>query len=383
MSQEDRVPILILSDSPSCTSGLGRITRDLAMRLHSHCSDVFEVAVVGYGGPGSRRLPFREYHLHSIANWLPVELPAVWKDFAEEREGIFMGIWDLSRFWWINSPQAPAHMRQWLQSAKMKKWVYHALDADGPGGKLSTKLAETMKGFDRVLDYSAFSCGVTGNTEHLPHGIDTSVFRSYDRKESKRKFRELGFQSLKEDDFLVGIVATNQARKDWALGIQTCRILLDRGLDVKLWCHTDVLERFWSLPNLIADYGLAGRIVMTDANFTDDQMAQFYSACDVTLGIGLGEGFGYPIFESLACGVPCVHGDYGGAAEHMPPSMKVRPIAYRHEGLYCCERPVFNPEDWADVAEDNKGIVASLPWHIDWSSPTLWESWEQWFRRGL
>jgi hypothetical protein len=63
--------------------------------------------------------------------------------------------------------------------------------------------------------------------------------------------------------------------------------------------------------------------------------------------------------------------------------MKVRPIAYRHEGLYCCERPVFNPEDWADVAEDNKGIVASLPWHIDWSSPTFWESWEQWFRRGL
>jgi glycosyltransferase involved in cell wall biosynthesis len=382
---DDRKPLLLVSDSISCTSGLGRITRDLAIHVHEHLGDVYRVGTAGYGGVGSRKFPWPDYHFHFIDNWLLPELPQIAHDFAGDKELTILFVWDLSRLYWFADPlQCPQpHLRRWLETAKLRKWVYHAIDADGPNGKQSTKLAATMQGFDRVLDYSAFSCGITGNTEHLPHGIDTSVFRPYDRKESKRKFRELGFQSLKEDDFLVGIVATNQARKDWALGIQTCRILLDRGLDVKLWCHIDVLERFWSLPNLIADYGLAGRVVITTSEFNDDQMAQFYSACDVTLGIGLGEGFGYPIFESLACGVPCVHGDYGGAAEHMPPSMKVRPIAYRHEGLYCCERPVFNPEDWADVAEDNKGIVASLPWYIDWSSPTLWESWEQWFRRGL
>ena len=35
----------------------------------------------------------------------------------------------------------------------------------------------------------------------------------------------------------MGIVATNQARKQWALGIQTAKLLLDRGLDVRVWAH--------------------------------------------------------------------------------------------------------------------------------------------------
>ena len=56
----DKVPILFLSDSVSCTSGLGRITRDLATRLHNHHSDMFDVASVGYGAAGSRLVPFKE-----------------------------------------------------------------------------------------------------------------------------------------------------------------------------------------------------------------------------------------------------------------------------------------------------------------------------------
>ena len=55
----------------------------------------------------------------------------------------------------------------------------------GPFGKLSHSIAETMKGFDRVLDYSAFSCRITGNTEHLPHGIDTAVFKPQPRHEAR------------------------------------------------------------------------------------------------------------------------------------------------------------------------------------------------------
>jgi glycosyltransferase involved in cell wall biosynthesis len=245
-----------------------------------------------------------------------------------------------------------------------------------------------MKLFDRVLDYSAFSCRVTGNTEHLPHGIDTSVFHPYDRIESKRQFRELGFQNLNDDDFLVGIVATNQPRKDWALGIQTCRILLDRGVNVKVWCHVDVLDRHWSLPNLIADYGLGGRVTITDANFKDEQLAKFYSACDLTLSIGLGEGFGYPTYEALACGTPVVAGDYCGS-EWLNPNLLVSPKAYRYEGPYSCKRPIYDPEDWAALAEafnpwDTAPFLAvdfPLPAELDWKN--LWPKWQQWFMEGL
>lgn len=378
------IPLLILSDSPSCSSGLGRITRDLATRIHENVGDVFEVATVGYGGPGSSKHSFREYNLHSVDNWLPVELPPIWDDFTQGREGIWFSIWDASRFWWVNHPSAPPHLRQWLETAKMKKWLYHPVDAEGPNGKLSLRLAETLKHFDRVLDYSAFSCRVTGNTEHLPHGIDTTAFRPYDRGECKRRFRDLGFHSLKDDSFLVGIVATNQARKDWALGLETCKILLDRGLDVQVWCHVDVLERYWSLPNLIADFGLQGRVIITNARFTDEQMAQFYSACDVTLGIGLGEGFGFPTYESLACGTPVVAGDYCGS-EWLPSSVLVSPETYRHEGIYSCRRPVYSPEKWADnawLASAGYGAMI-LPPELDWNGTTLWPKWRQWLLDGV
>lgn len=376
-------PLLLISDAISCSSGLGRITRDLATLAHEHLSDVYRIGTCGYGGPGSQKFPWPDYHFSAIENWQLPELPQIATDFAGEEELTIMFVWDLSRLGWFADPRQCTipGLRRWLETAKIKKWVYHPIDSEGPNGGLSTRLSHTMKGFDRVLDYSAFSCGVTGNTEHLPHGINTSIFKPHDRIESKRNFRKLGFQSLTDDSFLVGIVATNQARKDWALGIQTCKILLDRGLDVKVWAHCDVLERFWSLPNLIADYGLAGRVVITDAHFTDEQMAGFYSACDVTLGIGLGEGFGYPIFESLACGVPCIHGNYGGASDHLSWPMLVNASAWRYEGLFCCKRPVFNAESWASKAMDADRHAATLPTYIDWTN--LWPEWEKWFRKGL
>ena len=111
------------------------------------------------------------------------------------------------------------------------------------------------------------------------------------------------------------------------------------------------------------------------------------SACSVTLGIGNGEGFGYPVFESLACGVPCVHGSYSGAAEHMHREMLVDPIAYYSAGAFTSKRAVYRPEDWADAAT-SCALKASqtarhslLPRQLDWDNN--WANWEKWFREGL
>lgn len=396
-----KVPMLWLSDSPSCTSGLGRITRDVCTRIAENLSDVFDIATLGYGGTGNKKLPFKEYSIHSVEGWLVPELPLAWKDHVGDREGILMCCWDLSRLGWLTDTNQCANpmLRNWISNTPIIKWLYHPIDAEGPNGKLSIKLANTVKGFDRVLDYTKFSCSVTGNTEHLPHGVDTSVFTPTDKNWAKRKFRQLGFQGLKDSSFLVGIVATNQARKDWALGIQTCKILIDRGIDLKLWIHTDAIERYWDIYALIVDYSLQGRVFITTMNFSDEQMASMYSACDVTLGIGLGEGFGYPIFESLACGTPCITGNYGGTAEWMSdpyPSiehavcsaMLVDPESYRYEGPYCCKRPVFSPSSWASTAEQWNPFNTApmidpvvLPSELDWNN--LWPKWSEWLRKGI
>ena len=378
-------PLLIVSDSVSCTSGLGRITRDLATRIHSQMPE-FRVATCGYGGPGSSHFGWPEYHIHDIKDWLIPELPLIAKDFVRDDEELTLFvIWDASRVGWIANPaQCPVPMlRRWLETVPMKKWIYGAIDAEGPNGGLSVKLANTLKGFDRVLNYSKFSSKVTGYPDFLPHGIDTEQFIPHDKSEAKERFRQAGFSGLKQDSFLVGIVATNQARKDYALAIQTCRLLLDRGVDVRIWIHVDELVRYWDLGALVVDYELhkGNRVVITCTNYSDEQMNGLYSACDVTLGIGAGEGFGLPIFESLASGTPVVHGDYGGAAEHMEQRMLVTPCAYRYEGPYCMKRPVFEPSQWADRVLEVAGKPAELISRLSWKC--LWPKWENWLREGL
>jgi glycosyltransferase involved in cell wall biosynthesis len=267
----------------------------------------------------------------------------------------------------------------------MKKWIYGAIDAEGPLGGLSHRIKETYKGFDRVLDYSAFSSKITGHSEHLPHGVDTTVFYPRDHKQAREAFAMSGFAGLTKDSLLIGIVATNQARKNWQLGMETCKILLDRGHDVRLWAHVDILDRYWSIGNLIADYGMAGRVAVTNQRFTDEQMCWMYSACDVTLSIAP-EGFGYSSGESLACGIPTICGSYGAQAEFVPPGMQVDPIAYFYEGAYCSKRPVHSPIEWADAVEawhHNRDDRSLLPSHVDWNGGTLWPAWEKWFRGGL
>jgi len=118
--------------------------------------------------------------------------------------------------------------------------------------------------------------------------------------------------------------------------------------------------------------------------FTDEQMAWCYSACDVTLGIGMSEGFGYPIFESLACGTPCIHGaDHGGAAEHMPEDMLVKPVHVRIEGVYNSVRPVHDYRDWYQklYLMPKKTGGSLLPAYLDWNA--LWPSWKEWLLKGV
>ena len=124
-----------------------------------------------------------------------------------------------------------------------------------------------------------------------------------------------------------------------------------------------------------------GRVAITMQRFSDEVMAQMYSACNVTLGIGP-EGFGFPMAESLACGVPCIVGSYGAQAEFVPQHMQVKPIAYYYEGAFCSKRPVHDPVKWASKVEDIRRN-AKLPESIDWNGPTLWNLWSDWFRRGI
>jgi glycosyltransferase involved in cell wall biosynthesis len=390
-------PILIWSDTPSAPTGLARICRDLATRIAKCLPDAFRVATVGYGAPGSAKLPFPQYHWHFRNDWYMPELPDIWEDFSQGESGILFTIQDPARVLWLSRPETctDTRLQNWLKKRPFSLHGYFPIDATGPNDRLSVMLKECFIGYDRILCYSEWARKIVANTigekestkrdlDQLPHGIDTSVFYPRPRARQRQMFGQMSVGrevAISDDELLVGIVATNQARKDYGLGIATCAELA-KTRKVRLWVHTDVMDRHWSIPYLLADFGLTGGNLISLGQFSDDTMAKLYSACDVTLAIGLGEGYGYPIFESLACGCPVIHGHYGGASEHLPSEMLAEPQGSRIEGIYSCVRPVFSPQYWSEkVLALEPKLRHVVPPHLDWGN--LWPRWESWFRKGV
>jgi glycosyltransferase involved in cell wall biosynthesis len=77
----------------------------------------------------------------------------------------------------------------------------------------------------------------------------------------------------------------------------------------------------WDLRMLAEIYGV-GEIVFSSAEahgeseHTSREMAEFYSCLDALVYPSGAEGFGMPVLEAMACGVPVVYSDYSAHAEY-------------------------------------------------------------------
>lgn len=192
----------------------------------------------------------------------------------------------------------------------------------------------------------------------------------------------------------IGVVATNQQRKEWGLAAAICAGLVERLKgEVRFWWHCDQPVRHFNLYALIADYGIGEYVELTGPPVLDTWLAAKYRECDLTLQVGA-EGFGYGIFESLACDVPVLHGDYAGGASLMDAfglgAYLIKPIAWRLEGTHNCLRPVYDPQDWVDAAlrvlsneptGQDREWLASRVAHL--ASSKLGVQWQRWFHAGI
>jgi glycosyltransferase involved in cell wall biosynthesis len=255
-----------------------------------------------------------------------------------------------------------------------------------------------IAGFDRVLAYTKYGADVLKRTlttwgepekpiGNLPHGIEGSIFYPRDRKHARMTFLSrvsngaTNLPLMLEMVLLAGI-GTNSSRKDWGMVFQTAAELRKRNRNVFLWAHTDVAQAHWDLPALIRQFGMENRVVMTTENLSDETMAWAYSAADCSIGLGAGEGMGYPLMESLACQTPVIHGDYAAGAEFVPREYLVKPSGFSIEGRWMMQRPVLNPARVADKVEyaltDEGRAKARLPEDMLWDN--LFPRWNAWLR---
>ena len=143
----------------------------------------------------------------------------------------------------------------------------------------------------------------------------------------------------------------------------------------------------WSIEALLEDFELRDRVEVTH-ELSDPTMCACYQACDLTIAPGLGEGFGYPLFESLACGVPVLHLDYAGGASILE-TLKldypwaIEPSEWRLDGQHNSLRPVSYAEQWLGPIQS----VIEEPFarpnvdHLRWKN--LAPVWTRWFNEGV
>lgn len=386
-----KIPFLVIGDGPQEPTGLGRIARDLCAGMVQTFGDQIDLVQVGGQIPPAWRvwahLPMGEAERGE--DWGASYVEAIYRDRFGDQPGILWLIWDPSRLYPYTTIKLP-----------VSKWAYTAVDADNIRGTLGGPAAVAVQSFDRICAYGRWASRILkplrgeGAVPYLPHGLTLEPFAREASVEEQAWVRATFGPRLKTGHRIIGCVATNQARKDLGLYCQTLRTLLDRGHKVFGWLHTDVLVKAWAIPQLVDDFGLANHLSVSTEVLDDRSLALFYRACSVTVAPGLGEGFGYPIVESLAAGVPVVHGDTAGGRELVPKREWRFPVrAVRLEGVYASKRPVFNAEDVANAIERVWGWQATMGQstsaaycrgsvaHLDWAN--LWGYWRSWIKQGL
>lgn len=161
------------------------------------------------------------------------------------------------------------------------------------------------------------------HVEYIPIGIDTQVFTPGDMRETRRK------RGLPEEAFIVGIVAANKgypSRKAFPEQFAGFARFKQRHPDALLYVHTqDLGDNGANNVDLVKLCEVTGLRPGVDVVFTSTQlqalgctpewMAELYRCFDVLLGVTMSEGFGIPLVEAQACGVPVIVGDWTGMAE--------------------------------------------------------------------
>lgn len=145
------------------------------------------------------------------------------------------------------------------------------------------------------------------DARYVPHGVDTSIYKPMNPRPYFENAR---------GKFVYGMVARNSLRKEWPT-LLTAFSQLPEPVKQRsvLYAHTMPFEETggrtgWSFPELILRMGVQGKILMPSGKaskwygFSEEEMARIYNILDVHILLSSGEGFGLPILESMACGVP-------------------------------------------------------------------------------
>jgi glycosyltransferase involved in cell wall biosynthesis len=200
------------------------------------------------------------------------------------------------------------------------------------------------KGFD-VLNHAKYVIALSHHGEQqlikggidqdkvmlIPHGVDCQLFRNRTEEERAAIRDSLGLPS---DCFLVGMIQANKgSRKAIDVQIEAFARFQEKNDDVHLYLHVEPSTAMGGvdIEHCLRESGLLGKGVVhrtsdyhARVGVGEPTIAGIMGGFDVLLQATCGEGFGIPIIEAQASGVPVIVND-----------CSAMPELARHQELIC------------------------------------------------
>lgn len=216
----------------------------------------------------------------------------------------------------------------WADALKGKVAQWMPVDADDGGGLISRPIG--LPDHLRLLQSAAQPVAMSRYGErqllkaghkplYVPHGIDCQLFSPPEDKLALKAAAGLA------DQFVIGMNATNIGnlnRKCWPEQLAAFARLHRKHPDTILLAHTSPKNKNGTdLAQLARDLGVASSVRWTakydyDAGMvTADMLVGNYRLMDLYSGCSMAEGFGLPVLEAQACGVPTAVTDGSAMSE--------------------------------------------------------------------
>lgn len=189
-------------------------------------------------------------------------------------------------------------------------------------------ITEKLKFAYRLVAMSKFgqkqmeSKGYTST--YIPHSVNTSVFKPTDKAERKKSV------GLSPDTFLCGMVAANKdnpPRKSFQEVMDAFKMFSEKVPNSMLYIHTNPeFPGGFPLREYSRFIGIENRVIYPDSyqmnfNIGKEGMSMVYNVMDVLLAPSNSEGFGIPIIEAQACGVPVIVNNFTSMPELIRPGI--------------------------------------------------------------
>lgn len=364
--------ILFVGVAPWCNTGYSKPYRWLVPGLHELGHEIGIATFFGYNGSIMR----------TQVGGAPVTLfpPARTKwcdDIVEHHANAFRAsvVISLCDVWMLE---------KWGQ--KPMRWCpWFPIDTH----PVSIEILNALQGCHTPLVYTRWAqqeLAESGypNARYMPFGVDTGVYAPKGQAEARQA---MGMP----DGFVAGMVASNSSspsRKSHPEVLRAWKRWREGGGDGHLYLHTsiaphtangldmvkllDTLQLDWSTLS-DEDEARHGRasVLFPDQHaywsgaYNDGRLADIINSFDVLLSPSMAEGFGIPIVEAQACGVPVVTLDVTSMPELTWAGMCLEPVqmAWHDQGGWRGVAPVGGIRDaieWARGLRDDEQLRQDL-----------------------